>query len=208
MLFDSRRPHVFREELVTPSNATMAAARTQDRATERISRYGACEELAVHLAKDKTRIVTVEAWRDLASLRKDADLAASGTASYVRAATDGVDPTPVNDPNSGVIVIDMFAVWRPLLWPVSVFNIRNGKAFNAHPGCISTTVLRGIGIGAIATYARWRSIADFLDAFALQTGHSVDSTDDINTAAARMTLGLIKPSYHAYDLISFQEQMP
>jgi heme-degrading monooxygenase HmoA len=116
--------------------------------------------------------------------------------------------TPVDDPGAGVIVIDTFAVWRPLLGPVSSFNIRNGEAFNRSPGCISTTVLRGVGVGSIATYARWRSVADFAAAFSTATGKPAQSADDVNRAAARMTFGFIRPDHHSYELVIAKDRKP
>ena len=82
----------------------------------------------------------------------------------------------------------------------------DGKAFNAHPGCINTTVLRGIGVGKIATNALWDSVEDFTQAFSTQTGRPVATTDDINDEAARMTRGLIRTDYHTYELFSYREQ--
>lgn len=208
MLFDKHRPHVFREQRIAPSEARVVAKKAQAQAERMLTHHVACEAFAVHVAKDNLRVMTVEAWRDLASLREVDSLRAQGTAVYSWLATGGVDPTPVTDPDAGVIVIDVFKVWRPLVRPVSAFNARNGEAFNDHPGCVSTTVLRGIGSGSIATYARWRRVEDFLDAFSTQTKRKVRRIDDINTAAASMTWGFIRPDYHAYDLVSHQAKAP
>jgi hypothetical protein len=182
----------------------MAAAH-RDHARRLMDRNAGLAAFAVHLSRDQTRVVTVEVWREPTMTQQAANPAGTTSAAYLRAATSGLDPTPVTDQSAGVIVIDIFAVWRPLLRPISAFNIRNGRAFNAAPGCISTTVLRGIGKGTIATYARWRDITDFLTAFSNQTGRTVRSTDDINAAAARMSFGLVRTDYHAYNLFAAEE---
>jgi heme-degrading monooxygenase HmoA len=174
----------------------------------RAARSSALEAFALHCAHDGTRIVTIEAWRDAAAFHRDHDAADPTAALYAWAATGGRNPTPVDDPGAGVIVIDTFAVWRPLLGPVSSFNIRNGEAFNRSPGCISTTVLRGVGVGSIATYARWRSVADFAAAFSTATGKPAQSADDVNRAAARMTFGFIRPDYHSYELVIAKDRKP
>ncbi|MGO9134686.1 MAG: hypothetical protein ACLP8A_11670 [Methylovirgula sp.] len=160
--------------------------------------------MPVHVAQDRTRVMIVEAWRDALAYRADPDARAPGSALCAWVATGGAEPTPVDDLGAGVIVIDLFAVWRPLVGPISKFTVRNGEAFNREPGCISTTVLRGIGNGSIATYARWRSAEAFASAFAEITGRAARTPDDVNVAAAKMTLGLIRPDYHAYDLVVFK----
>jgi heme-degrading monooxygenase HmoA len=208
MLFDRRRPHVFREFRVTSSTINITA-KTQLAAIERrFARHSGMEEWALHASKNGLRVIIVEAWRNAADFWSDPDSKEPGTALFDWIGTGGQEPTPVTAPNAGVIVIDMFNVWRPLVRPVSAFNLKNGDAFNREPGCISTTVLRGNGVGRIATYARWRSEADFFAAFTKQTGKPVASTDDINAAAARMTFGFIRPDYHSYDLIASKEVQP
>jgi len=204
MLLDQVRPHAFREYRVAPEQAETAAQRQRDKVVARSRRAAALEAWAVHLAKDLTRVVVVEAWRDAESFRRDPDAREPGAALYAWAGTGGREPTPVEDAHAGVIVIDIFAVWRPLVRPVSAFNLRNGEAFNRQPGCISTTVLRGVGTGRIATYARWRTIDDFLAAFRAVTGKPVASADDINAAAVSMSFGIVRPDYHAYDLFAFK----
>lgn len=176
----------------------MRAART------RADRHNGLEAFAVHLSHDKLRVMTVEAWRNTAAYRAEAEADEPEAAVFEWAATGGIDPSPVDDGDAGVIIIDLFQIWRPLLRPVSAFNIRNGEAFNREPGCLSTTVLRGIGTGAIATYARWSSPAAFAAAFSKITGRRAVDPDGVNRAAARMTFGLIRPDYHAYDLIAYQ----
>jgi heme-degrading monooxygenase HmoA len=202
MLLDRRRPHAVREVRTAPPDADACARRAVAAVEARARRATALEAYAVHLASDGTRVVTIEAWRDAEAFRADPDARAPGTGLYRWAATGGREPTPVDDADAGAIVIDVFSVWRPLVRPVSMFNIRNGEAFNRHPGCISTTVLRGIGHGHIATYARWRSVADFAAAFAAATGWGVAGTDDVNRATARMTFGLIRTDYHGYTLVA------
>lgn len=100
---------------------------------------------------------------DLPTLQPD-------TALYAWAGTGGVEPTPVTDPAAGVITIDVFGVWKPLIGPVSWFNLRNGAAFDRQPGCHSPTVLRGLPSGRIATYTHWRTPEDFLSAFGAVSG--------------------------------------
>lgn len=201
MLLDPSRPHAFREVRTDPARADAAAEAACDDIRSRVRRASGLAAWAVHLAHDRTRVVTVEAWHDAAGYRADADARMPGAALYKRVGTGGIDPTPVTDPAAGVIVIDIFPVWRPLVRPVSKFNLRNGEAFNRQPGCVSTTVLRGITRGRIATYARWRTVTDFLTAFEATTGGRVAGTNDINAWAARKTFGLIRPDYHSYDLI-------
>jgi hypothetical protein len=127
------------------------------------------------------------------------------SALYRRTATNGVDPTPVTDPTAGVILIDSFRVWRPLVRPVSAVTVRNGRAFQRAPGCFSTTVRRSTTSGRIATYARWRTTEDFLAAFTAVQGVAVDSTDDVNRAAAAMTRGPLRTDYHTYELVDADE---
>lgn len=208
MMFDRLRPHAFREMRVSPSEAETVARGAMADAKRRMTRAPALEAYAVHLAKDRTRVITVEAWSDAQSYRADPDARTPGAALYAWAATGGIEPTPVDDPRAGVIVIDLFAIWRPFVGPVSKINIRNGEAFNREPGCISATVLRGLGTGRIATYARWRSEDAFAAAFAKLTGKTVQNSSDVNAAAAKMTFGLIRPDYHAYDLIAFEGKRP
>jgi heme-degrading monooxygenase HmoA len=144
----------------------------------------------------------VEAWADEAAFRSDPDAAEPGAGLYTWKATGGVEPTPVDDLDGAVIIIDLFRIWRPVVGPVSAFNIRNSEAFNRQPGCISTTVFRGIGTGAIATYARWRSVEDFAAAFSKLTNRRAADTDGVNYEAKRMTFGMIRPDYHSYELIT------
>lgn len=202
MFFDRQRPHAFREFRTGPGRADLLVERQLRLGEQRAARAPACEAWAVHVARDRTRVIVVEAWRSVADYRRDPDADHADAALYSWAATGGVEPTPIEDDTAGVIVIDIFSVWRPLVGPVSAFNARNGTAFTREPGCISTTVLRGVTAGRIATYARWRSEGDFVAAFAKVTGRSVASTDDVNTAAARLTLGFIRPDYHSYDLVA------
>jgi heme-degrading monooxygenase HmoA len=204
MLFDRIRPHAFREYRVVPREADKAAKEQANRARERASRSPNCQAWAVHVAKDATRVMAVEAWRDRDAFRVDADANEPSAVLYSWAATGGREPTPVEDPAAGVIVIDVFSVWKPLVRPVSAFNIKNGQSFNKHPGCVSTTVLRGLDVGSIATYARWRSEADFFDAFEIAAKVKVKSTQDINDFAVKKTFGLLRPDYHTYDLFEFQ----
>lgn len=205
MFFDRKRPHAFREQRVTLQTAADAARRAVDAAEQRAARAPTLQAYAVHFAQDRTRVVTVEAWQDRASYEADADAGLAGSTLYAWAATGGQEPTPVTDTAAGVIIIDLFTVWRPLLGPVSKFNIRNGEAFNREPGCISTTVLRSLHTGGIATYARWRSPEDFAAAFAKLSGKPARCPDDVNVEAARMTFGFIRPDYHAYDLVASRE---
>ena len=202
MLFDRERPHAFREIRVTPGRAASVAAAERDAAVRRGARSAACQAWAVHVATDGSRVVAVEAWHDVRAFRRDTDADRSGAALFAWVGTGGLEPTPVSDAKAGAIVIDLFSVWRPLAGPVSAFNVRNGEAFNRQPGCVSTTVLRGLTAGRIATYARWRSEADFLAAFTTIMGTPVGSLGDINRAAARKTLGMIRPDYHAYELFA------
>lgn len=206
MLFDRNRPHAFRVLATNPARVGETVAATERTLKARADRCDALQAYALHRAHDDMRIVAVEAWRDEAAYRAHPDAQDKHAMLYTWAATGGREPTPVDDAGAGVIVIDTFQVWRPLLGPVSRFNIRNGEAFNRAPGCISTTVLRGLGVGSIATYARWRSVEDFAAAFSQSTGKLARTTDDINRTAARMTLGLIHPDYHSYELIAFEER--
>lgn len=203
MLFDRTRPHAFREWRVSPALAQEAAQRALARVERRVARGGGIQAYAVHLAHDRTRVITVEAWAAEADFRRDPDADDTGTGLYRWKATGGAEPTPVDGAGAGVIIIDLFRVWRPVAGPVLAFNIRNGEAFNREPGCLSTTVLRGIGAGAIATYARWRSVEDFAAAFSKLSGRQAADADGVNRQAARMTFGLIRPDYHSYDLVAF-----
>lgn len=212
MLLTADRPQVFREYRVHPRDADRVAKDAVEAARALRERGGGCEAWAVHLSHDRLRVVAIEAWRSSAAYLR-AGLAgdlqpvagvAQDAALYQRAGTTGVDPTPVADPSLGVVVIDVVRLWRPLVRPVSGVNLRNGRAFAQQPGCISTTVLRAQSAGRIATYARWRSTQEFLAAFSTTTGTPVDST----AAAARMTRGLVKTDYHAYDLLDADEGEP
>lgn len=210
MLLSRSSPQVFREYRVEPaeSDGVAAAAVTAARALR--STGVGCTAFAVHLAHDRRRVVTVEAWADERAAREHGrrgDLAdrRPTSAVYRHTATAGVAPTPVTDGSAGVIVIDCFRVWRPLVRPVSAFNARNGRSFDAAPGCVSTTVLRSTRTGRIATYARWRTTADFLAAFTATQGTAVSSTDEINDAAAAMTRGLLRTDYHTYELLDADE---
>jgi hypothetical protein len=202
MLLDKKRPHVFRQIATSPNTAASEIERQRDQMDERQARHAACEAYAIHLAKDATNIVTIEAWQDARFYHPQPG---SNEVLYTRAGTGGLDPTPVDDVNSGIIVIDIFRVWRPIIRPVSWFNLRNGRTFNAQPGCTSTTVLRGLTAGSIATYARWRTEADFFAAFKVSTGTAVASMNDINSFAAKITRGLIRPDYRAYDLVAIKQ---
>lgn len=206
MLLTPDRPQVFREYRVTSDQAEPVAKAVVASTRTLHERGVGCQEWAVHLSHDRLRVVTVEAWRDAAAYHRfghDADLPhhTPDTALYEVAGTSGADPTPVGNPSIGVTVIDIFRVWRPLIRPVSAFNLRNGSAFTRRPGCVSTTVLRGRTAGRIATYARWRSTEDVLAAFTATQGAAVDSTDAVNAAIARTTRGLVRTDYHAYDLV-------
>ncbi|MGL5850398.1 MAG: antibiotic biosynthesis monooxygenase [Phycicoccus sp.] len=200
--------HAFRQYDVDQGGAEHLAALAVAAAHRQAAADG-CLGWTVHLAHDRTRVVTVEAWRDRAAFQRGAvtgrEAAVDGVrpdlALYRHAGTGGVDPTPVGDPASGVTVIDVFRVWRPLIRPVSAFNRRNGKAFDRDPACVSTSVLRGVTAGRIATYARWRSTEDFLRVFSATQGHPVQSTDEVNATAARISRGLIRTDYHAYDVV-------
>lgn len=203
-MLDHHRPHAFREQRVSPALAHAASEAAVTAARARATRESGLEAYAVHRSLDGTRVMTVESWHDRDTYRADRDADLPGSALYAWAATGGTDPTPVDNPSAGVIVIDLFRVWRPTLGLVSAFNIRNGEAFNREPGCVSTTVLTGIGTGAIATYARWESADAFAAAFSKITGRHAASPDDVNRAAARMTLGLIRPDYHAYELVAYE----
>lgn len=200
-MFERNRPHVFRERRVDPDRAVESARQAARDAEELSARHAALLGYAVHQAHDLTRVITVETWASEADARPHVSRGARA-AIHEWAGTGGIEPTPVADPSAGVIVIDIFPVWRPLLRPVSAFNLRNGEAFNQQPGCISTTVLRGLNTGSIATYARWRSVEDFLRAFEATTGGKVASTADINAWATRKTFGLIRPDYHSYELVA------
>jgi quinol monooxygenase YgiN len=205
MLLDRVRPHAFRVQSVTPTSMDAALDHAMQTLLARAQRSAGLQGYALHRAQDSKRIVTIEAWSDEAAFRADKDANDLQAALYAWAATGGCDPTPVEDTSAGVIIIDTFNVWRPFVRPVSWFNIRNGEAFNRAPGCISTTVLRGIGAGSIATYARWRSVEDFAAAFSTSTGKAASSADEVNRAAARMTMGFVRPDYHSYDLVAFKE---
>lgn len=202
MLFEHAQPHAFRELRVGSDQAAASTKVALAAVDRRAARSPGLQAWAVHRSAEGGRVVVVERWRDMQAFLADADAGAPGAALYAWAGTGGLSPTPVADPDAGVIVIDLFPVWRPLVRPVAAFNLRNGEAFNREPGCISTTVFRGLTVGGIATYARWRSTADFAAAFARITGKSATTTDDVNAAARRMTRGLIRPDYHAYHLVA------
>ena len=206
MLLDRHRPHVFRERRFAPDDAEAVAAAEVRRVRERASAYRGLISYAVHRAQDRTSVVTVEAWTDkdaVRSIRAGAEDAGTSEGVYAWVGTGGREPTPVDDSDAGAIVIDLFSVWRPLVRPVSAFNVRNGRAFNEQPGCISTSVFRDTATGRIATYARWRTVEDFTAAFAKVTGRPAATPQDVNRAAARMTFGMIRPDYRAHDLIAF-----
>lgn len=210
MLFSRSSPHVFREYRVDPARADGDAAGAVDTARALVAAGVGCTAWAVHVSHDRLRVVTVEAWSDERAVRAhvhrgDLPGRRPTTGIYRRRATGGLDPTPVTDPDAGVIVIDCFRVPRPLVRPVSAFTVRNGRAFSASPGCVSTTVLRSTGSGRIATYARWRTADDFLAAFTATQGTAVSGTDDINDAAAAMTRGLLRTDYHTYSLLDADE---
>lgn len=200
MLFDAHRPVSFREVRTRPDRIGEVVATERSAVEDRANRNAALAGWALHRSLDAQRIVVVEAWQDERAF-KDRD-ACQSTALYLLVGAGGLVPTPVGDSAAGVIIIDLFPVWRPLLRAVAAFNLKNGEAFNRAPGCISTSVLRGVTTAGIATYARWRTVEDFTAAFARQTGRSATSIDDVNRAAARMTLGLIRPDYHAYELVA------
>ncbi|HSK58837.1 MAG TPA: antibiotic biosynthesis monooxygenase [Actinomycetospora sp.] len=210
MLLTEERPQAFREYRVDPEEAgavgtaAVAAARTLH------ARAVGCTGWAVHVSHDRLRVVTVEAWRDAESYRRAGALGHPAgrrptSALYRHVATDGVTPTPVGDPTAGVIVIDCFRVGRSLVRPVSAFNVRNGRAFNRSPGCVSTTVLRSTAAGRVATSARWTRTEDFLAAFAAARGTSVAGTEEINRATAALTRGLVRTDYHTYELLDVDE---
>lgn len=202
MEFDRSAVHVFREKRTSPATAVGVSAREIGRAQARAGRSASLRAYRVHRSLDAQRVITVETWSDRASFHADADAREPGAAAYRWLATDGVTDGKRDE---GVIVIDLFAVFRPIAPLVAAFNIRNGRSFNQAPGCLGTTVLRGIGSGRIATYARWRSVGDFAAAFSEVTGRAVTDTDGVNAAAARMTFGLIRTDYHAHDLIEAWE---
>lgn len=206
MLFHHHRPYAFREERIRPVEAAQAARDALATIRRRSERGQGLEAFALHLAEDRTRLVTVEGWRDAKSFREDQAIHGTGSALFTWTATDGRNPTPADHAALGVIIIDLFQVWRPLVRPVCAFNIRNGRVLNAHSGCVSTTVLRGQG--AIATYARWASTEDFLAAFTTLTGKPAGSTAELNATAARMTFGVVRPDYHTYELIESREARP
>ena len=206
MLFDRHRPHVFRERRLAPDDVEAVAAAEIRRARDRGAAHPGLTSYAVHLSQDRTAVVTVEAWTGTDAVQTEvAGSRDPGTSEgvYAWVGTGGREPTPVDDPDAGAIVIDLFSVWRPLVRPVSLFNVRNGRAFNEQPGCISTSVFRDVAAGRIATYARWRTVEDFTAAFARVTGRPAATPEDVNGAAARMTFGLIRPDYHTHDLIAF-----
>jgi hypothetical protein len=205
MMLDRHSANVLREVHTRPETSAGSVRETVAAVRRRAARAGGLESWAIHLSLDRTRIVTLEAWRDPGSFRRDPDSREPGSVLYRRAAVGGRDPTPVADADAGAIIIDIFRVWRPLVRPVSAFNVLNGKAFTRAPGCISTTVLRGATIGQIATYARWRTVNDFLAAFEANTGRGASSTADVNAATAKMTLGLIRTDYHAHELLDASE---
>jgi heme-degrading monooxygenase HmoA len=204
MFFDRTVPHVFREYPIAPIDMAATVHRQKQAAENRVSRTDALRAYAIHASHDQTRVIVVEAWRDSASYRNDLDATEPAARLYTWAGTGGVEPTPVDDPGAGIIVIDIFPLWRPLVYPVSLFNLKNGETFNRQPGCISTTVLRGCGVGSIATYARWRTLDDFYAAFEVSTKKAVSRTDDINAAAAKMTFGVVRPDYHSYELVEYR----
>ena len=206
MLLNRKRLHIFHQYDVSPANADEVAALAGD--STLATRMG-CEDWAVHRSRDGKRVVRVEAWSGdwRAAMISEPDHAAAMATrterhAYRWKATGGVVPTPVDDLAAGVIVIDIVPVPRLVLTPVTAFTISNGKKFNREPGCISTTVLKGVGVGRIATYARWRTEKDFANAFQATTGKPACNADDINAAAAKMTFGVIRPDYHIYDLVA------
>ncbi|MGF1662860.1 MAG: antibiotic biosynthesis monooxygenase family protein [Kineosporiaceae bacterium] len=213
MLLAHARPHVVRQYETLPDAAPGVATAAVGHARDLQDRDVGCLAWAVHLSHDGRRVVTVETWKDEATFRRASRSAASDRSTpsptdvqlYRWVGGDGVQPTPVTDPAAGVVVIDVFRVWRPLLRPVSAFNLRNGRDFGRQPGCVSTTVMRSVTAGRIATYARWRTVEDFLAAFSTLTGRPVASTDDVNEAAARMTRGFLRTDYHAHDLVDAWE---
>ncbi len=206
MLLTGERPQALRTYRTEPRDADRVAREAVAAARAVRDREVGCEGWAVHLSHDRLRVVTVEAWRDAAAFRAAGtlgDVAARrpDTVLYRRAGTGGADPTPVGDPGLGVTVIDVFPVRRPLVGPVSAFTLRNGAAFGRQPGCVGTTVLRGLSAGRIATYARWRTTGDFLAAFTAVQGTAVDSTAAVDAATARLSRGLLRTDYHVYDLV-------
>jgi hypothetical protein len=204
MFFNADDPHIFRVAEVT-ATAAAAMAKAHDAHAQSLMRRGGLAAYVVHLAQDRTRVVTIEAWRSLAQARQAASPDGTFSAVYRMAASSGQAAIPLIDASQGVVVIDTFSVWRPLLRPVSAFNVRNGRAFNQSPGCVGTTVLTGVDKGTIATYAHWRSVDDFLQAFSRQTGRAAQSTDDVNRAVSKMTFGLLHTDYHSYDLFAAGE---
>jgi heme-degrading monooxygenase HmoA len=204
MLFNRQSPHAFREYHIAPQDMAATLDRQKQAAENRMAQAKALQSYAIHASHDQTRVIVVEAWRDAPSYRNDPDAKEPTSRLYTWAGTGGIESTPVDDPAAGIIVIDIVPLWRPLVYPVSLFTLKNGEEFNRQPGCISTTVLRGSEIGSIATYARWRTLEDFFAAFEVSTKKAVASTDDINAAAAKMTFGVIRPDYHAYELIEFK----
>lgn len=201
MLFDAHRPVSFREVRTRPDRIGEVVASERSAVEDCANRNAGLAGWALHRSLDGQRVVLVEAWEDEGLFSEDHD-ARRDAGLYRLAGSGGLVPTPVGDNAEGVIIIDLFSVWRPLLRPIAAFNLKNGEAFNREPGCISTSVFRGVTTAGIATYARWRTVEDFTAAFARQTGRSATSIDDVNRAAALMTLGLIRPDYHAYELVA------
>lgn len=211
MLFNPSREHVIRQYDVTPHHAAEVTDRAVAAARWLHERDIGCEAWAVHRSPDGLRVLTVEAWSSTQAYRHAGRLGtleqpASDVSRYTCAGTGGVSPAPVEDSTAGVVVIDVFRVPRPLLRPATAFTLRNGRGFDQQPGCLSTTVLCGITAGRIATYARWRTVEDFLVAFETMSGTAVDSTDAVNRFAARRTLGLVRTDYHVYDLVDTIDQ--
>ncbi len=186
-------------------------ARERSRMTQLQSSSAAPHSRALYAARDKTRLISIQGWSTEAAAKEQVassiqtvhDSTYHSQGIYKVAHVGGSKPQALGTQAAGTVILDMFSIWWPLVWPVSKFNIRNGRQFNDHPGCVCTVVLTGRG--RISTYAVWRTTEDFLDAFHRATGHAVKSTQDINDYAAKLTRGLMRPDYHVYDLVELKE---
>ncbi|MGL5811652.1 MAG: hypothetical protein ACRCYQ_17055 [Nocardioides sp.] len=202
------RSWVIHEYRTSPDQADAVADQAISVASETSTEARGCTGWAVHGAHDGRRVVVFESWsaeRAYRAVERRATIAGRAVTSdvyrRVGPATHSLLPTVSPETDPAVVVIDCFEVWRPLAWPVSAFTRRNGRAFDRSLGCLGTSVLRGTSSGRIATHARWRRLEDFCTAFTTVQGTAVSSTDDINRVAATMTRGLLRPDYHAYDVV-------
>lgn len=182
------------------------------------AKQSGCTGVAVHRSLDGVRVLSFSQWETEAhiknalqnvQIRKQHEQSRriagkSETGLYTVIHTDNPEiqgGTAISTEYKGAVVIDVLAFPRLLRVVVEWFTLSNGRQFALQPGHRSASVMRGREGGRIATYARWESESAFFDAFGKVAGTSVTSMKELNDAASRKTFGLIRPDYHAYEVV-------